>query len=45
LAVLRNGRLKISETLESGCISNTTKSTGTKNSQIFTGTFSAIPDG
>jgi hypothetical protein len=45
LAVLRNGHPRISETLESRCISNTTKSIGTKNSRIFTGTFSAIPDG
>jgi hypothetical protein len=41
----QNGRLRTSKTLEFGCISNTTKSTGTKNSRIFTGTFLAIPDG
>jgi hypothetical protein len=45
LAVPRNGHPRISETLESGCISNTTKSAGTKNSPIFTRTFSVIPDG
>jgi hypothetical protein len=45
LALLRNDHPQISETLESGCISNTMKSTCTKNSQIFTGTFSVIPDG
>jgi hypothetical protein len=45
LVVLSNGHPRISETLESGCISNTTKSTRTKNSRIFTRTFSVIPDG
>jgi hypothetical protein len=31
----------MSDTFESGCISSTTKSTGTKNSLILTGIFNA----
>jgi hypothetical protein len=45
LAVLKKGIPRMSDTFESGCISSTTKSTGTKNSRILTRIFSAIPMG
>jgi hypothetical protein len=45
LAVLKKGLLRMSDTFESGCMSSTTKSTGTKNSLILIGMFSAIPNG
>jgi hypothetical protein len=44
-AVLRTGLPRMSDTFESGCMSNTTKSTGMKNSLILTGISSSIPTG
>jgi hypothetical protein len=35
-AVLRKGLPRMSDTFKSGCMSNTTKSTGMKNSLILT---------
>jgi hypothetical protein len=42
--VLRKGRPRMSDTFESGCMSNTTM-TGMKNSLILTGISSTIPTG
>jgi hypothetical protein len=44
-AMLRKGHPRMSDTFESGCMSNTTKLTGTKNSLILTGISLAIPTG
>jgi hypothetical protein len=43
--VLRKGLLRMSDTFESGCMSNTTKSISMKNSLILTGISSSIPTG
>jgi hypothetical protein len=45
LAVLKKGLPRMSDTFESGCMSSTIKSNGTKKSLIFNGMFSAIPSG
>ena len=45
LAVLRNGLPMMMDTFESGFMSSTMKSTGTRKSLILTGMFSAIPTG
>jgi hypothetical protein len=45
LTVLKKGLSRISDTFESGCISSTTKSTGTNNSHILSRMFSAMPNG
>jgi len=43
LVVLKNGFPRMSDFLESGCISSTAKSTGTKKSLILTRIFSVMP--
>ena len=46
MCVLRcSGLPRISDILEFGCVSSTTKSTSMKKSLILTGIFSAMPNG
>jgi hypothetical protein len=43
--VLRKGLPRMSDTFDSGCMSNSTKSTSMKDSPIFTSISSTIPIG